>query len=209
VCWWGAGATGKKVVSRGRWTRKIPVEERRITIATPAKLGVLSDTHASATRRAGSLELIARFFRRAAVDLILHAGDAGHESILYELEAVAPLAAVRGNADPLDLVDALPDNIWIEAGSRTILLIHGHRGKTALASARAAAAPGIDLIVFGHSHRPLIELHGQTILFNPGSPTERRWNPHFGIGLIAVSDSGIEPDLILFDDLHHLENVSP
>jgi hypothetical protein len=143
------------------------------------------------------------------VGLILHAGDAGHASVLQSLEEIAPTVAVRGNADPLDLIETLPDRVWIEAGSRTVLLLHGHHGKTALKAARAAADPDIDLIVFGHSHKPLIDREGRTILFNPGSPTERRWNPHFGVGLVRVSDAELEPELVLFDDLSHLANVSP
>jgi putative phosphoesterase len=143
------------------------------------------------------------------VGLILHAGDAGHTSVLQSLEQVAPTVAVRGNADPHDLIETLPDRVWIEAGLRNVLLLHGHHGKTALKAARAVAAPGVDLVVFGHSHKPLIDQEGRTILFNPGSPTERRWNPHFGVGLVRVSDAKVEPELVLFDDLRHLANVNP
>lgn len=153
------------------------------------------------------MDPIVEFFRRAGVELILHAGDVGHASVLESLEHVAPTIAVRGNADPLDLIETLPDRVWIEAGTRTVLLLHGHHGKTALKAARAAATPDIDLIVFGHSHKPLIDQEGSTILFNPGSPTERRWNPHFGVGLVRVSDAEVEPELVLFDDIRHLANV--
>lgn len=176
-------------------------------VATPIRLGVVSDTHASAQPSRRSFDFVAEFFERARVDLILHAGDAGHVSVLETLEAVAPVVTVRGNADPLDLIERLPDHVSIASGNRTVLLLHGHHGKTALTAARAAAAPGIDLIVFGHSHRPLIEKEGETILFNPGSPIERRWNPHFGLGLIGVSDERIAPELILFADRAHLGNV--
>jgi predicted phosphodiesterase len=62
--------------------------------------------------------------------------------------------------------------------------------------------------VFGHSHRPLIDREGTTILFNPGSPVERRWNPHFGLGLVDVSDDEIVPELVLFEDQAHLANVA-
>jgi putative phosphoesterase len=151
---------------------------------------------------------VGEFFDRAGVDLILHAGDAGHVSVLETLETVAPVVAVRGNADPLDLIEVLPDRVWIEAGGRTLLLLHGHHGKTAAKAARAAAGPAIDLIVFGHSHRPMIDREGTTILFNPGSPVERRWNPHFGLGLINVSDKAIDPELILFEDQVHLANLA-
>ena len=196
-------------MSRGVWTRRLPIEETRVLVASPILMGVLSDTHGSPARTRRSLEPVIDFFRRAGTGLILHAGDAGHALVLQSLEVVAPVVAVRGNADPLDLIDALPDRVWIDAGARSVLLLHGHHGKTALTAARAAAAPEIDLIVFGHSHKPLIEREGTTILFNPGSPTERRWNPHFGIGLIQISDAAIEPELVLFDDLRHLANVTP
>ncbi len=189
--------------------RKIDYSDKRRTLSTPALIGVLGDSHASSSGKRWATDPVVAFFQRAGVDLILHAGDAGHPSVLRELEDVAPVESVRGNADPVELIDALPDRVWIEAGARTILLMHGHHGRTAIRAARAAAADGIDLIVFGHSHQPLIDVEGETILFNPGSHTERRWNPHFGIGLISVSDERIEPDLILFDDPRHLENVEP
>lgn len=196
-------------MSRGVWTRKLPIEVRNIRVATPVLMGVLSDTHGSATRVRRPLDPVFDFFRRAGVELILHAGDAGHVSILDDLEAIAPIAAVRGNADPLELIEMLPDQVQIEVGSRVVLLLHGHRGKTALRAARAAASPEIDVVVFGHSHKPLIDREGSTVLFNPGSPLERRWNPHFGIGFLRIADSSIEPELILFDDPSHLANVAP
>lgn len=196
-------------MSRGRWTRSLPLIEHHLRLDSPQRFGVLGDTHATATRYRLALDATIDVFGRAQVTMILHTGDAGANAILHALEAVAPVAAVRGNADPGDLIEALPDRFWIEVGRRRLLLMHGHHGKTAKAAARAAAAPDIDLIIFGHSHLPLIEQQGTTILFNPGSPTERRWNPHFGIGLIDVSDASIEPELILFDDPRHLANVRP
>jgi hypothetical protein len=53
----------------------------------------------------------------------------------------------------------------------------------------------------------MIEREGETILFNPGSPTERRWYPHFGVGLIRITDEAIDPELVLFDDPQHLKTV--
>ena len=196
-------------MSRGVWTRSLPIEERTTQVAAPVLIGVLGDTHVSATPGRRSLDPVFDFFRRAGVGLILHAGDVGHLSVIENLERIAPVEAVRGNADPLDLIETLPDRVRIGIGSRVVLLLHGHHGKTALKAARAAADPEIDLIVFGHSHRPLIDREGSTILFNPGSPTERRWNPHFGVGLLRISDAEIKPELVLFDDPKHLSNVSP
>ena len=193
-------------MSRGVWTRKLPQEETRLPLPAPQRLGVLSDTHG----RCGEiLNLVGDFFRRARVDLILHAGDVGHRSVLDALGQVAPVVAVCGNADPLDLIESLPDRARIDVGSRSVLLLHGHHGKTAMAAAKAAVSPGVDLIVYGHSHKPWISREGKTILFNPGSPAERRWHPHFGIGLIEVGDDAIDPELILFDNARQLEALQP
>lgn len=178
-------------------------------VPSPALLGVVADTHVPSSGKRWATEPVVQFFQRVRPDLILHAGDAGHVSILNELQEVAPTIAVRGNADPLDLIEVLPDQWCVTVGTRKILLMHGDRGRSAVATARAAAGDDIDLVIFGHSHHPLIELAGETILFNPGSPTERRWNPHFGVGLITVSDREIDPELVLFEDPRHLDRVSP
>jgi putative phosphoesterase len=198
----------RQTKSRGGWTRALPLEERRVRYTAPMRLGVLSDTHAFGDRRRETLDHVADLFDRARVDLVLHAGDVGEEAVLSRLERVAPVLAVRGNADPLELIETLPDRVWLEIGSRRALLTHGHHGKTALLTAKALAAPDLDLIVFGHSHIPSIGREGATILFNPGSPTERRWNPHFGVGVVAISDDEIAPELILFDDPAHLDRIA-
>jgi putative phosphoesterase len=183
-------------------------EQQEITVPTPAVIGVLSDTHLLRGDARVRLAPLLDLFRRATVDLILHAGDTGSLALLRVLEEIAPVAAVRGNADPVETLDALPDRVLVHAGQKRILLLHGHKGKTAVSTARRAASDEIDLLVFGHSHQPLIDREGHTMLFNPGSPTERRWNPHFGIGLITVTDERIAPDLILFEDMAHLVNVA-
>ena len=69
--------------------------ENRIRVASPILLGVVGDTHTSPTRPGHSLEPVVEFFRRAHVGLILHAGDAGHASVLQSLERAASTVAVR------------------------------------------------------------------------------------------------------------------
>jgi len=183
-------------------------EQQEIAVPTPAVIGVLSDTHMLRGDARVRLAPVLDLARRAMVDLILHAGDTGALALLGVLEEIAPVVAVQGNADPGETLDALPDRVLVRAGNKSILLLHGHQGKTAVTTARHAASDELDLIVFGHSHQPLIDRERQTILFNPGSPTERRWNPHFGIGLITVTDERIAPDLILFEEMSHLANVA-
>lgn len=195
--------------STRRVKRVVALDEVAMSLPSPARLGVVSDTHISNIRQQVKLAPIVDFFHRAEVDLILHAGDVGSAEVILALEEVAKVAAVRGNADPPALSELLPDRVNLQIGARNVVMQHGHQGRTAITTARGIAAPGIDLLIFGHSHMPLIERLGETILFNPGSPTERNWSPHFGVGLIWVSEVEIVPDLILFDDVQHLNNLEP
>ena len=86
-------------------------------------------------------------------------------------------------------------------------MLHGHRDRTARAAARRYAGRAA-CVVYGHSHIPMIEQVDDTILFNPGSPNDRRWRPHFGIGLLRVTADEIAPELILFDDPRQLNSVT-
>jgi predicted phosphodiesterase len=58
----------------------------------------------------------------------------------------------------------------------------------------------VDCIVFGHSHRPLLlehEIAGRKVLLlNPGSPTDKRYSPHYGCAILKVEGDHIEPQLI-------------
>lgn len=127
--------------------------------------------------------------------------------MLRELGEVAPVLAVVGNNDDPELVEALPDEVEFVVGRFAFALLHGHRGgRTARAAARRFAGR-TDCVVYGHSHIPKQEVEAGTLLFNPGSPTDRRWQTHFGVGLIRVEPERVVPDLILFDDPRHLANV--
>lgn len=176
--------------------------------AAPFTIGVLADTHVHAR---GSRHLpgdVPALFARMGVQLILHAGDVNTTAVLESLAAVAPVLAVVGNNDDAELRATLPLTIEFRVGRFAFALIHGHTGPTARVEARRRFAGRIDCVVYGHSHIPKMELDDNTILFNPGSPTDRRWQAHFGIGLIRVTADEIEPDLILFDDPRNLGNVT-
>jgi len=179
-----------------------------LTYPTPLTIGVVADTHVLAHgRRRLPMEVLA-LFQRFEVDLILHAGDICTASMLTALSGVAPTFAVQGNGDELELTRSLPLVIRLTVGPFSIVLLHGHTGRTARVAAREYAGKA-DCVIYGHSHIAMIESVDETILFNPGSATDRRWQAHFGIGLIEVSDDGIEPELILYDDPRHLESIVP
>ena len=173
----------------------------------PLAIGVVADTHIYGRGARRLPPEVPSLFARLAVGLILHAGDVSSADVLRTLEAVAPTLAVRGNNEDVELQDVLQPVCEFTVGRFSFILIHGHDDRTARRAARRYAGR-VDCVVYGHSHIPKIELEDGTILFNPGSPTDRRWQPHFGVGLIRVSAERIEPDLILFDDPRHLTNLT-
>jgi uncharacterized protein len=122
----------------------------------------------------------------ATADVILHAGDITQAEHLEELATYAPVHAVLGNNDP-ELIGVLPETLELELAGVRVAMIHDSgpaRGRDARLHARFPAA---DVVVFGHSHIPWNAegLDGQ-LLFNPGSPTERRRQPHRTIGLLEL-----------------------
>lgn len=159
------------------------------------KIGVLSDTHIP--RRARSLPPIL-FEAFADVAMILHAGDVVSDDVLIELESLAPVYAVRGNMDPPELFSKLPLSRTIEVEGATIGLIHGH-GRSGRTEDRALKAfPQADCVVFGHTHVPMCERRGGVLLFNPGSPTDRRAQPKHSFGLLTVESGQVSGEIIRF-----------
>lgn len=159
------------------------------------KIGVLSDTHIPS--RARSLPAII-FEAFADAAMILHAGDVACLDVLTELESLAPVYAVRGNIDPPELYSRLPPSRTIEAEGVTIGLIHGD-GRSGRTEERALKAfPDADCVVFGHSHTPLCERRGGILLFNPGSPTDRRMQPRHSFGILTVHAGQITGEIITF-----------
>ncbi|HEU0116981.1 MAG TPA: metallophosphoesterase family protein [Thermomicrobiales bacterium] len=202
-----AGAGAKRAGRRRR--ERFPNTERiAAPYPVPLTIGVVADTHVG--RRGGRAlpSAIPALFRRLGVGLIAHAGDISVPEALAELAAVAPTLAVRGNNDWGFDRGTLPDRIDFTAGSFRFALIHGQQNGTANRTARLLVG-AVDCVIYGHSHKPGILLEDGTMLFNPGSPTDRRWNPHFGVGLIRVSASRIDPELILFSRPDELNRIEP
>ncbi len=182
----------------------------RHELPLPCTIGVISDTHIFAdpgSRRFPDETL--DLFRRFEVDLIVHGGDIVIQSVLDRLATVAPTLAVYGNNEPLELWKTLPERIVLSIGAFRIGIVHGHGGPSARATAKTAFDEPIDLVVYGHSHVPMIEEVDGVVYLNPGSPTDRRWAPHFGIGILTIDERGIRPELILFDAPAHLASIEP
>lgn len=166
-------------------------------------IGVISDTH---IRGSGRRQLPPRVWEAfAAVDCILHAGDLVVMQVLHDLQALAPVSAVHGNMDDPETMKKLPATRTLTLEGVTIGLAHGHQGRGVDTLHRALANFGpIDCLVFGHSHQPIIqkvEHEGRTVLaINPGSATDRRFGPDYGVALLTVDQGLAKAELVLWQD---------
>ena len=125
--------------------------------------------------------------------MILHAGDFIELSV-YELVCSLgpPVAAVRGNVDSAELQARLPLSRVVRAGPARFAMIHDAGPSAGRLARMQARFPEVNVVVFGHSHLPLVEWssEGAFAIFNPGSPTERRRAPSHTMGEAVVDDDG-------------------
>jgi putative phosphoesterase len=154
------------------------------------RLGVVADTHSAPHLST------ARHLRSLSPDAILHAGDIGALSVLDELEAIAPVFAVRGNIDVR--APGLPDLLTLDVAADDalllrILLMHiavdGPRLRAD--AARLARARDASLVVCGHSHVPFAARDGDLSVFNPGSAGPRRFRLPIVFGTIDVTRAAV------------------
>jgi putative phosphoesterase len=131
-------------------------------------IGLISDTHGQV--RAACAQAL------AGVELILHAGDVGGAHVLEALEQIAPVRAVHGNTDVFGA--GLPASLHVDVGGLSIHVSHGHELGSPT-PATLAARYGADVIVYGHTHRALVERIGRHLVVNPGAagPTRFRLVP--------------------------------
>nr|MBA2601094.1 metallophosphoesterase family protein [Actinomycetota bacterium] len=158
------------------------------------KIVVLADTHTRGPSR--SLPSGAWPYIEVA-DHILHGGDVCDPQLLDELEAFAPVTAVMGNCDALDVKHwgALPETV-LDLEGVTIAMVHDSGPKKGRARRLTERFPSAMVIVFAHSHMPVNEMAGPTLLFNPGSPTWKRMAPYPSLGILYVEDGRVEADII-------------
>ena len=148
------------------------------------RIAVLSDTHAPRFWKRCP-DAVAR--RLADVDLILHAGDVCVPSVLDELAAFAPVQAVLGNNDGPDVAAlGIEQTLELSVDGVRIAMVHDSGPASGRAARMRRRFPTADLVVFGHSHIPWDTVSDGQRLFNPGSPTDRRRQPHPTMGLLTT-----------------------
>jgi putative phosphoesterase len=149
------------------------------------RLGVIADTHGLLRPEVFDV------FRE--VDHILHAGDLGPLELLAELEALAPVTAVYGNTDGFDVRARLPQVARIELDGFRIVVTHGDQFGAPTPEKVQQAFPDAEILVFGHTHRPLLTLVDVVVtVMNPGGAGHRRFNLPPSVGILEL-EPGIPP----------------
>ena len=147
------------------------------------RIGVISDTH-GLLRPEALAEL-------AGSDHILHAGDVGSESILDDLQQVAPVTAIRGNIDRKGLCANLPATEAVELAGHLFYLVHS------LADLDLdPVAAGISAVISGHSHQPSIEWKAGILYLNPGSAGPRRFRLPVTIARIDIEGATLTAGIV-------------
>ena len=149
------------------------------------RLGVISDTHN--LLRPDVLEAFKE------VDHILHGGDVGEWQVMVDLAALAPVTAVYGNTDEPDVRRRLPQVARLQLEGFEIVVTHGDQLGRPTPQGLHEAFPEAEIIVYGHTHRPLIELVDRTVtVMNPGGAGPKRFGLAPSVGIMEL-EPGIPP----------------
>lgn len=149
------------------------------------RLGIIADTHGLLRPE------VFEVFRE--VDQILHAGDIGSPDLLTELEAIAPVTAVYGNTDGWDLRHRLPQVVEKRIEGLDFVLIHGDQFGTPTPEALHQHFPDAEVIIYGHTHRPLLTTIDLVVtVMNPGGAGQRRFDLVPSVGIMEL-EAGLPP----------------
>jgi putative phosphoesterase len=148
-------------------------------------VGLISDTHGLVRPEVfGALD---------GVDQILHAGDVG-EGVLVELQAIAPVRAVFGNTDPPG-EPGLVESFRLECEGLTVHVSHGHELGSPT-PAKLIQRYDANVIVYGHTHKPLVERSGNQLIVNPGAAGPRRFNLKPSVARLTIDNGHADVELV-------------
>ena len=144
------------------------------------KLAILSDTH-------GLLrpEVVEQL---KTADAILHGGDINKQSIVDQLRQYAPLYVVRGNNDK-EWAEDIPHDLTITLDGVTFYMVHNKKELPATLN-------GVDVVVFGHSHKYVQEEKNGILWLNPGSCGPRQFHQEITMMMAELADGEIQVEKI-------------
>jgi putative phosphoesterase len=154
--------------------------------ARPFVIGVISDTHGLVRPDVHTA--------LSGVELILHAGDVGGDDIIDELSLIAPVRAVYGNTDAPGQ-PRLAAAIDIDIGGVSIHVSHGHETGSP-APAKLLERYSADVVIYGHTHRPLVVRAGERLVLNPGAAGARRFDIMPSVARLTIVDGRADATLV-------------
>ena len=157
--------------------------KQRIFDLEKGRIGLISDTHGLV--RAEALKAL------AGVELIVHAGDIGKPEVLNRLQAIAPVAAIKGNNDTAPWARHIPEVLDLHVKDRTLRVIHNVRD-----SESNLHEAGIAVVISGHSHKPSVESRDNVLFVNPGSAGPRRFKLPVTVGLLLLQNADVHAEII-------------
>ncbi|MFC3800679.1 metallophosphoesterase family protein [Cohnella sp. GCM10012308] len=167
------------------------------------KIVVVSDTHMPRMSKRLPAALQRELTDAAA---IIHAGDWTRLSVFDALSAYAPVYGVVGNNDGPEIAARFGMRLLLNMGGCRIGVVHGHgaalRTKTEAHAVAAFKEEKPDAIVYGHSHIPVLRRDPKSdmLIFNPGSPTDKRRQAQFSFGILDAEDGRLSARHVFYAD---------
>ena|SRR5437868_2330643 len=149
----------------------------------PPWIGVISDTHGLLRREAAEA--------LQGAQQIIHAGDVGSLEVLDALRKIAPVTAVRGNVDDGDWARQLPLTAAIEAGGRTLYILHDVHELDC-----DPATSGFAAVISGHTHKPSEEMRHGVLYLNPGAAGPKRFKLPIMLARVYVEDQKLRVQFV-------------
>ncbi|ANS76175.1 phosphodiesterase [Paenibacillus yonginensis] len=165
-------------------------------------IGIVSDTHL----RGGKVKLpdkLTEAFKE--VDYILHLGDWTSLEVYDQLAALAPVDGIAGNNDGYEIIERFGEKKIVSFEGVRIGLVHGHepyssRLATPQKARKAFEGDSVSCVLFGHSHQPYLQKEDGVLLFNPGSPTDKRREKQYSFGLLEIDQGQISARHVFYAD---------
>jgi uncharacterized protein len=146
-------------------------------------VGIISDTHG--LLRPEAVEAL------RGSSLIIHAGDMGSDTIIPNLETIAPIYAVRGNVDNGPWAYKIPKSQSVEIEGVFIYVYHGHQEPEL-----NPETSGFQVVVSGHSHQPSIETRNGILFINPGSAGPKRFRLPVSLAIATIHEGKVTAELL-------------
>ena len=147
------------------------------------KIGIISDTHGRLAEKV--LDVL------DGIDVIFHAGDIGSLSVVDALESVAPVFGVCGNMDGIEIAKRFPRRDLVELAGECFYIIH----EPYLLDIDPKTA-GVDCVIFGHTHIPLIEKRDGVLFINPGSASVPKYKNPPTVAVCEIKEGSLKPSIL-------------